>query len=90
MAYQDSEPVTLAIDDTQQNQHQQREESVEQLDDVKAEHSHSEHEKGFQGGQPPRPILTTASEQDPDVAPDIQIRAISRFNPGRYQISLTL
>jgi hypothetical protein len=35
-----------------------------------------------EGGQPPRHTLTTASEQDPDVAPDIQFRAIGEPGSG--------
>lgn len=94
MAIQDQEPVMLATDrqdDTRQPYNQQRLESNEQLDDVKAEHH--EHEKIYEGGQPPRPMLTTSSEQDPDVAPDIQIRAISkssaRIQTAQPNVALT-
>lgn len=73
----------LATDDARIQQ--QRQTSFEQLDDIKAEH-----EKIEEGGQPPRQMLTTASEQDPEVAPDIQIRAISRLHRGHTTFSLEI
>lgn len=82
MAVQDSEPVMLATNDSQLHHQHQSQGSIEQLDDLKAEHQ--ELETVYQGGQVPRPILTTASEQDPDVAPDIQIRAISELSDREY------
>lgn len=85
MAYNhhDSEqPVVVAADnnnDATSMQERSQQVSME-LDDMKIGHDEKieHHQPGtLSGGQPVRPMLTTASEQDPDVAPDIQIRAIS-------------
>lgn len=74
----ESSGVMLATQDNQatqytmrQDQQSSRQGSTMDIDDMKVE------TEKLEGGQPVRPMLTTASEQDPDVAPDVQIRAIS-------------
>lgn len=74
----ESSGVMLATQDNQATQHTMRQDqqssrqgSTMDIDDMKVE------TEKLEGGQPVRPMLTTASEQDPDVAPDVQIRAIS-------------
>ena len=78
--HHDSEqPVKMLADDSSTSAQRSHQESTD-MEDTKLEHDEKiEHPHGptLTGGQAVRPMLTTASEQDPDVAPDVQIRAIS-------------